>query len=319
MKKLNLIIVFVALIFSVASAQKKSSREISKAIREAKCIAFEWDSAAIKAFEKRAYLNLSLDRTRSELRKALDGTVIYANSETTANKVGLVLSSKPSSEFYLVSPGTNSFLFQEIGNDQSTWITKKQFKNGLTTVSLDFEEGKFYNLRSKGGKNGAVNYYLEEWKDKDVEVLKKMEDGVPKFDPESQIETIKAFEAYTAEHPNRFDGTWSGKGGSVWAKYSSIQYTFDGNKIKYEVATKQYGGLALTVEAHILYNEDILVILPEKVSDESGKEVDYISMKPYICYYILNGNELNIEAADRDYLPGLWRVGGKFVRNISVE
>ncbi|MDR1720144.1 MAG: hypothetical protein LBR67_08540, partial [Dysgonamonadaceae bacterium] len=229
------------------------------------------------------------------------------------------LSSKPSSEFYLVSPGTNSFLFQEIGNDQSTWITKKQFKNGLTTVSLDFEEGKFYNLRSKGGKNGAVNYYLEEWKDKDVEVLKKMEDGVPKFDTESQIETIKAFEAYTAEHPNRFDGTWNGRGGTVWAKYSSIQYTFDENKIKYEVATKQYGGLALTVEAHILYNEDILVILPEKISDESGKEVDYISMKPYICYYILNGNELNIEAVDRDYLPGLWRVGGKFVRNISVE
>jgi hypothetical protein len=312
MKKVNLIIVFAVLMFSAASAQKKSSKEISKAVEAAESIAFELDSAGIKSLEKPAYIyftqnsstsfaqNARYDQIgQSELKKVLDGNMIYANSINSAG--------------YIVSSGTISFLVQEIDKDQAVWVAKKKFKNGVTPVSFDLEEGKYYNLRFKNGKKGAVDFFIEKWKDEDVDMLKRLGKD-PKFDLKSQIETKNAFAAYTAEHPNRFDGTWTGKGGSLWAKYSSIQYVFDGNKMKYEVSTKQYGGLALVVEGRILYNDEILVLLPEKVFDETGVEVNYISMLPYVCYYTITGNELNLEHGNRSFLFGLWRTGGKYTK-----
>ena len=158
---------------------------------------------------------------------------------------------------------------------------------------FNFEAGKSYHFALR--KSEKYEWIIEE-------------------DSDSKVEYIKAFMEYTEANPDRMNGTWNCE-----KKHSLntflMQYTIEGNRIVFEGKNKRIDR-PFVAEGRLLYNENIIIMFPEKATN-NGREVENFDREPkYVWYYTLTNDVLRIEGGRRfGNLKGLglvWENTGEF-------
>jgi hypothetical protein len=300
MKKLLLTFLFAAAMISTAMAQKTSKEEkavIEKALSYAESIAFVYTKFNTNGFSK-ATLRAALKnsgplayifyiRDESNLDALIEHKEPFVKKRWAPLYTTLLGDDLYGRMSCAIGAGTHVLLVPQKGA-----IMEK--KNGVIEYEIDtlvfnFEEGKHYTI------NGSID------KDKRIDFSIKETDTA-------------AYSAYQKANPNRLNGTWSGEIKRL-ATNSSNQYSFNGNRMKFEGDSK-YSKQTFAVEGSIMYNENTIIFFPEKAAVK-GKEVENFNSRQdrtvYIWYYTLADNELHLENGD-PFLVGLksWENNGVF-------
>lgn len=145
------------------------------------------------------------------------------------------------------------------------------------TRRFDFEPGKAY--RFARGEN--KEYLIVE-------------------NPGNMMEYIGSFKTYPAANPDRLEGTWSGEKKRPLLTPYRMQCTVTGDRMVFET---QMDKRLFVLEGTIFYNENTIVLLPDKAT-VNGKDAENFGIAPtagayntqpkYIWYYTLSDGILNL-------------------------
>ncbi len=293
MTKFLFTVIFATTIISAAMAQKTSKEEkaaIQDAVSYAGSVAFVY--ANTNAGVLKNMLNPKFMERPVFISYTSDGTGLDASIELPApfgKKSWFILrncdrmrsTNLYDGQAYVTFAGTYVLLVPR--NGSIVEVTKTGSKKfDVDSLTFTFEERKYYSIDSRVDKENKIEFSIKET-------------------------DATAYSAYQDANPNRFDGTWSGEKKALRNIYLN-QYSFDGNKMKFEGSTKLPKHTYIA-EGSIMYNENTIIFIPEKASRD-GKEVKDFNDAPYVWYYTLTGNELNLEEG-RQFNSG-WENTGIF-------
>jgi hypothetical protein len=163
------------------------------------------------------------------------------------------------------------------------FFNKRDFLGNLVIV---VESGKYYKIGVTDGDKSRYKSFIEPLTD--PELL---------LQAQNKMEEYKKYFLFQEVHPNRFDGKWSGEGSKLMHKFVN-QYSFNGNKVKFEGVRRPKW--TYFTEGSIIYNENTIIFFPE-ITKFNRKEIGY-NKTPYIWYYTITDNELHLEEG-KDFPP----------------
>jgi hypothetical protein len=174
-------------------------------------------------------------------------------------------------------------------------------------AGIVFEADEQGNISTK--KNGTVSLTFSIPDNVKVESLKFVLD---------EQEQMNEYIAFQKANPNYLDGIWSGEKKRALNTFF-MQYTISGNKMLFEGKSKQVNR-SFTAEGQLFYNENTIVLIPEKAT-ANGKEIKNFSKQPkYIWHYTVTGNALHLEGGRLFSKGGLiWENTGEFHKTIIQE
>jgi len=179
-----------------------------------------------------------------------------------------------------------------------------------TTLSADFESGKFYKMGIKrsGSVFKANTSYVEEITDPELilKVEKSLEEERERrkalYDEYKALydEFNNKFLKYQEQNPTRLEGNWISEKSLGLGIKQFIEFSFDGEKIRYK-ASQSKMNFPLEVEGRLFYCENIIVCVPEKVYS-NGKDRTNNGHPISILYYTIINDKLQLQKNKLDPL-----------------
>ncbi len=212
-----------------------------------------------------------------------------------------------------------SYIAEEKGNygimsiDGNPMLRGGLIPSGIHMLQLHYEDFNYNSSKSVRMISENRQFHFEAGKSYHFDRKKSEKyELVIEEDSDNKIEYLRALMEYTEANPDRLNGTWNGEKKRLMNTFF-IQYTLEGNKMAYEGKSKHAGMKAFVAEGRLLYNENILIMFPEKAT-ANGKEVEHFSKEPqYIWYYTITDHVLHIEGGRLFEKGGLiWENTGEF-------
>ncbi len=275
-----------------AQSKKDAEMVMEEAISYAKSIAYVYTNWNLESLKKNFKAARSLETTAFAFvsyrgneggRRGLDMSIEQNDPGprwlgggvkqvwfSVCNKVLPAYHGTESSNEYVVFPGVYQL---RIPKDGSTIEhTKTGIEYLLDSLDFNFEKGKYYTIHSFINEDDKVEFSLKE------------------TDTESYL-------AFQKENPEYLTGTWSEEKKKNLRSLSNAlnktftQYTIQGNRMVFEAKA---GKKSFTAEGSILFNENTLILLPEKAI-ANGREMEkFNEQPPYIWYYTLSNGVLTL-------------------------
>lgn len=183
-------------------------------------------------------------------------------------------------------------------------VGQSKQSTGPISVLCEFEEGKCYRITFS---RDAQNVYTDFEQITDT----LAQNGMARY--KANIERLRAqqkeYFAFQEANPNHLDGVWSGEKKRMMNTFL-IRYTIEGNRMLFEVKNKLIKS-PFTVEGQMLYNENTIVLIPEKAT-ANGKAVENFDRNPkHVWYYTLINGVLHLEGG---LMWRIWENTGDFRR-----
>jgi len=222
------------------------------------------------------------------------------------------------SQLAFIPPGEYTFGYRRVttvkGMTTGTQVTQgnvsfgmsytptSQVKTKLSTVDVVIEAGKFYTteyefIRTKGIFNeDSITVFITELTDPEKlrqakNVLKEESEKRKKFDA--------VFLQFQEQNPTLLEGAWNNDNISGRGQNLFIEYSFEGEKIKYKKSMgkrKEDNRAPIVAEGRLFYSENIIVFIPEKATINKGKEwVGFKNQPTYFWHYTINNDVLHLE------------------------
>ena len=183
-----------------------------------------------------------------------------------------------------------------------SYTPTSQVKTKLSTVDVVIEAGKFYTteyefIRTKGIFNeDSITVFITELTDPEKlrqakNVLKEESEKRKKFDA--------VFLQFQEQNPTLLEGAWNNDNISGRGQTLFIEYSFEGEKIKYKKSMgkrKEDNRAPIVAEGRLFYSENIIVFIPEKATINKGKEwVGFKNQPTFFWHYTINNDVLHLE------------------------
>lgn len=121
---------------------------------------------------------------------------------------------------------------------------------------------------------------------------------------------------YQAQNPNRLEGTWKGEKKRLMNTFF-IEYDFNGDKLRYEGKSKSLKNRPFVAEGRLFYSENIIILFPEKAYNKDKEVKGFNNESPYIWYYTIQDDILQIEGGRLFGSGIIWENTGTFHRVTS--
>lgn len=270
-----------------------------------------------------------------------DENICYLTKRSDLDIIELDGNKFSSSAYIFLESGSHTLTIQQISyHTTKTQVVSKGVVIETTTTSeirslpiniaFEFEDGKYYFLGQDlditkifSKTSDVINTFIEEITD-----LGKLEKTKGKFDElrakrKEEVDNYhlneqqkKDFLAFHASHPNHLDGTWKGEKKRLMNKFA-MQYTFSGDTLKYEGKSKTLKNRPFKAEGNMIYNENTIVFFPQKGFDKEREVKSFSDEPPFIWYYKIDGDIMQIEGGRLFGKAFIWENTGTFHKEKS--
>ena len=208
---------------------------------------------------------------------------------------------------YILTSGYHSFDVKYMNSGQESTIVP---------LSFNFEPNKSYYLDYEISSSGAwlsstssIRFFITDLTDPSLlEYTQKLMTS-HSAEIEEMKATLRIFHEYTKANEGLIEGRWIGETKRLMNTFY-IEYDFSGNRMIYNGKSKHAGMRPYVMEGNFLFNENIIILLPEKVLDNEKETNNF--KEQYKWFYSINGDVLQLEGGGTVGSAFIWETDGKF-------